>query len=139
MEETATKGGVASEFRTEGDAPATGGTFLKGIEFDNGLTLTVVGMEKFTPANPEYGVKNNYGPGGVVTKENWFVKKGILKEGESFKYRFIVNGVNKEFDNNSLSFYFAFTKVNPEATDTVFIKRTKNSNTDVDWEIKITE
>ena len=129
--------GVASAYKTEDTG--SGGTFLKGVDFDSGLTLTVVGMDKFTPENPEYGVKNTYGPGGVIVKENWLVKKGLLKEGESFKYRFILDGSNKEFDNHSLSFYFAFTRVNPEATDTVFIKRTMKSKTDVDWEIKIVE
>lgn len=129
--------GVATAYKSE--ESDGGGVFLKGSSFDEGLTLTVVGMDKFTPANAEYGVKNTYGPGGVVTKENWLVKKGILKEGESFKYRFIQDGINKEFDNHSLAFYFAFTNVNPEATDTVFIKRTMKSKTDVEWEIKIVE
>lgn len=125
--------GVANEYKTE----QADSSFIKGADFDAGLTLEVFGMEKFTPSDPKYGVKNVYGPGGVVTKENWFVKKGILKEGESFKYRFVHNGVTKEFDNSSVSFYFAFTKVNPEPTDTVFIKRDKKSDTQVEWEVKI--
>lgn len=122
--------GVASEFKTGGSS-----SFIKGAEFDGGLNVEVVGMTKFTPSNPDYGVKNTYGAGGVMTKENWFVKEGLLKEGESFKYTFIVDGVEKEFDNNSLSFYFAFTKVNPAKGAKLNIKRTKNSSTDVKWDI----
>ena len=126
--------GVANEFMSEAPAGA-GTTFIKGMEFDNGMDVEVVGMEKFTPENSDYGIKNTYGAGGVVTKENWFVKQGILKEGESFKYKFKVDGVDKSFDNNSLSFYFAFTKVDPAAGDNLHIKRTKNSSTDVKWDI----
>jgi hypothetical protein len=123
-------GGVASEFKTEG-----GTNFIKGADFDNGLDVVVVGMSKFTPSNPDYGVKNTYGAGGVMTKENWFVKQGILKEGESFKYTFLVDGVEKQFDNTSLSFYFAFTKIDPAKGAKLNIKRTKNSSTDIKWDI----
>lgn len=124
--------GVASDFVTEVGSSA----FLKGANFDEGLDVEVVSMSKFTPSNPDYGIKNTYGAGGVVTKENWFVKQGILEEGQSFKYTFIVGETEKEFDNNSLSFYFAFTKVNPKKGDKLNIKRTKNSSTDVEWTIK---
>lgn len=124
--------GVASEFKTEG----TGGlTYIKGAEFDSGMNVEVVSMTKFTPENPDYGVKNTYGPGGVVTKEHWFVKNGVLKEGESFKYTFKIGDEVREFDNSSLSFYFAFTKIDPLAGDTLSIKRNKKTETQVDWEI----
>lgn len=123
-------GGVASEFKTGGS-----GSFIKGADFDGGLDVEVVGMSKFTPKDANYGVKNTYGAGGAMTKENWFVKEGLLKEGESFKYTFIVGGEEKEFDNTSLSFYFAFTKVNPAKGAKLNIKRTKNSSTDVTWAI----
>jgi len=139
------KTGVADEFKVESsDSP-----FIKGVHFNDGLTLTVVGMEKFTPElgedGTDYGVKNEYGAGGVLKKENWFVKKGLLKEGESFKYRFTQNGVEKTFDNKSFAFYDAFNTTNPEATDEVFIKRVaqvvdgKASTTKFDWTIQIVE
>jgi hypothetical protein len=124
--------GVAGGFKSE---QSTVSSYLKGVDFDNGLDVVVVSMEKFTPTNPDYGIKNTYGAGGIVTKENWFVKQGILKEGESFKYTFGVDGVKKEFDNNSLSFYFAFTKVDPKAGDKLNIHRNKKSATDVVWSI----
>lgn len=122
--------GVANEFKSESSGSSN---YLKGTDFDNGLDVVVVSMEKFTPSNPDYGIKNTYGAGGVVTKENWFVKQGILKEGESFKYTFEVDGVKKEFDNNSLSFYFAFTNKDPKAGDELNIHRNKKSPTDVVW------
>lgn len=123
--------GVASEYKSE--IPTS--SFLKGTDFDSGLELEVVGMEKFTPENSDFGVKHQYGAGGKVIKENWFVNKGILKEGESFKYKFLVDGVEKSFDNSSLSFYFAFTKVDPEAGSKIHIKRNKITDTKVEWEI----
>ncbi len=125
------KQGVANEFKSE--APAS--NFIKGTDFDAGLQLEVVGMDKFTPENPDFGVKHQYGAGGVVTKENWFVSKGILEEGQSFRYKFIVDGVEKTFDNPSLSFYFAFTKVDPEAGRKISIKRNKITDTKVEWDI----
>lgn len=125
------KQGVANEFKSE--APVS--NFLKGADFDGGLELEVVGMEKFTPENPDFGVKHQYGAGGKVIKENWFVNKGILAEGQSFKYKFKVDGVEKSFDNSSLSFYFAFTKVDPEIGRKISIKRNKITDTKVEWEI----
>ncbi len=122
--------GVAGEFKKE----VGSSSFLKGADFDGaGLTVEVVGMSKFTPADPKYGIKNTYGAGGVVTKENWFVKQGILAEGESFKYSFIVDGVEKAFDNGSLSFYFAFTNLNPDKGAKILIKRDKVTDTQVNW------
>ena len=122
--------GVASEYVGE----STGGNkFMKGAEFDAGIDVEVVSMKKFTPKDQQYGVKNVYGAGGVVTKKNYFVDKGLLEEGESWKYTFKVDGEEREFDNNSCSFYFAFTKKNPKAGDKLNIKRTKNSPTDVVW------
>lgn len=122
--------GVAGEFKSENTGVSS---YLKGADFDNGLDVTVVSMAKFTPSNPDYGIKNTYGAGGVITKENWFVKQGILAEGESFKYTFDVDGTKKEFDNNSLSFYFAFTNKDPKAGDKLNIHRNKKSPTDVVW------
>jgi hypothetical protein len=123
---------VSSEF--ELDMPES--YYLKGIEFDSeGLELEVVRMEKFTPEDSKYGVKNTYGAGGVVEKEHWFIKNGILKEGESFRYVFIHNGTEKSFDNASLGFYFSFVKAELLAGDKVLIKRDKKSETKVDWDI----
>lgn len=126
--------GVASEYRTGNQGSSS---FIKGADFDGGLEVEVIGMEKFTPNDPKFGVHNIYGAGGVVTKKNWFVKEGILNEGESFKYKFKVGGVEKSFDNSSLSFYFAFTKLNPILGDKINIKRTKESDTKVEWFITV--
>lgn len=125
------KKSVSDEFELERKES----NFLKGADFDGGLELEVVKMEKFTPADDKYGVKNTYGAGGVVTKEHWFIKNGLLKEGESFKYSFKHNGVDKSFDNSSLGFYFTFVKAELEAGDKILIKRDKQSETKVNWEI----
>lgn len=109
--------------------------FIKGTEFDEGLKLKFVKMEKFTPEDPQYGVKNVYGAGGVVEKENWFVKEKKLEEGESWKYYFIDGEKNREFDNNSVRFYFAVENAKLSEGDEVEIKRVKNSNTDIVWTI----
>ena len=121
---------VADEFIVE----SVGGSFLKGADFDgDGLKLEVVKMEKFTPKDDKYGVKNTYGAGGVVTKEHCFIKNNLLKEGESFKYTFKSEDVEKSFDNSSLGFYFTFVKAELQAGDIVLIKRNKISETKVDW------
>jgi hypothetical protein len=121
--------GVAGDFKTA----SSGGSFIKSSEFDNGLTVEVVGMNKFTPNDPKYGVKNEYGAGGAVIKEHWFVKNGILAEGESFKYTFLVDGVEKTFDNSSLSFYFVFTKIDPKKGDILSIKRDNTNEKRPEW------
>lgn len=124
--------GVAEEYRLESD----GGNFLKGSDFDGvGLVVEVVGMEKFMPSDDKFGVKNQYGAGGVVTKVNWFIKQGILEEGYSFKYIFLVNGIEKRFDNSSLSFYFAFTHLNPTKGEKISIQRNKKSQFETEWKI----
>lgn len=124
--------GVADEFVV----PRTGGSFIGAEEFDgDGLVLEVVGMEKITPNNPKFGVKNEYGAGGVVTKENWFIEKGLLDEGQTFSYKFKVGDEERSFEKSSLGFYFAFTKVNPKAGEKVSIKRNKLSDTKVEWDI----
>lgn len=131
--------GIMDEFKKEGDSGevATGSRFLKGVDFDvEGQILTVVGMEKFVPENSEYGIKNVYGAGGKIVKENYFVKEGILEEGQSFKYRFTQGDMPKEFDNSSVSFFFAFSNLNPNEGDEVSIKRNKKSSTDVEWTLK---
>ena len=109
--------------------------FIKGAEFDEGLKLTFVKMEKFTPTDAQYGVKNTYGAGGKVEKENWFVKNGKLAEGESFKYFFKEGEKEREFDNNSVRFFFAYENAKLVEGDVVKIKRVKNSNTDIVWTI----
>lgn len=110
--------------------------FIKGAEFDGeGLQLEFLKMEKFTPADAQYGVKNQYGAGGVITKPNYFVSKGLLNEGESFRYYFKEGEKEREFENNSVRFYFAYEKAKLVAGENVAIKRNKISNTDVVWSI----
>ena len=76
------------------------------------------------------------GAGGVMIKKNWFVKEGLLKEGESFKYIFKDGETEKSFDNSSLGFYFTFIKAELSAGDKVKIKRNKLSETKVEWSIE---
>jgi hypothetical protein len=124
--------GVADEFVVERKESS----FLKGIDFDgDGKVLEVVRMEKFTPADPKYGVNNTYGPGGVVKKVNWFIENKLLEEGQSFKYIFKEGDKEKSFDNSSLGFYFTFVKADLKVGDKVKIKRDKQSETKVEWEI----
>ena len=128
---------VSDEF----EVPRKESSFLKGVDFDGeGKVLEVVKMEKFTPAlgkdGKDYGVKNIYGAGGVVTKEHWFIKNGLLKEGESFKYTFKDGEMEKSFDNGSLGFYFTFVKADLMVGDKVLIKRDKKSETKIDWTIE---
>lgn len=110
--------------------------FIKGADFDGeGLTLEYVRTEVFTPTDAKFGASHNYGPGGVVTKENYLVKNGKLQEGETFKYVFNDDGQERSFDSNSVGSYFAFTKADLKGGEKVHITRNKVSNTDVKWNI----
>ncbi len=127
--------GVMDLFGDE-STPVAGSKFLKGADFDgNGLDLVVVGVEVFTPENADYGVKHTYGTGGIVTRENWLIKNGILQEGQTFKYKFTADELPKELDNGSIGLFFAFKDANPTEGQKVNIKRNKKSNTDIDWTI----
>jgi hypothetical protein len=110
--------------------------FLKGIEFatEKGLELEVVNMEVITPSDVKFGVSHTYGAGGIITKENWLVKTGVLNEGQSLRYNFIKDGVSKYFDNHSASFFIAMSGAKVETGDNVLIKRTGESK-DTKWTI----
>jgi hypothetical protein len=111
--------------------------FIKGADFDGeGLVLEFVRSEVFTPMDAKFGASHNYGPGGVITKENYLVKNGKLKEGESFKYYFKDGEQEREFDSNSVGSYFAFSKADLKGGEKLHIKRNKVSNMDVKWDIK---
>lgn len=127
---------VADKFKVEKEESGSTTSFLKSKDMDNGIALTVVSMDVFTPENAEYGITNTYGPGGVLKKENWFISKGLLKEGQSFRYTFKVGDVVKTFDNSSVGFYFAFTNLNPNQGDEIWIKRKANSQTDIEWTVE---
>lgn len=131
--------GIADNYKGTDTVSENGGgkRFLGSKDFDNGMTLIAKGMEVFTPNDQKYGVKNQYGAGGVVVKEHYLVKTGVLKEGESFKYLFETeDGQEVQFDNNSLAFYFAFTRANPASGEKVAIKREQGETQfEVDWVI----
>ena len=121
---------------TKGESVA----FLKGVDFDGvGQVLEVVAINSFTPAKgkngEDFGVKNIYGAGGKLEKENYLVKIGVLKEGDALKYSFKQGGLDKFFTNNSASFFLAVKSANLENGDVVKIIRHKKTNTDVKWEI----
>ena len=127
--------GVADEFVVERKESS----FLKSSDFDTAQIVEVVKMEKFVPNKgkngEDYGVKNTYGAGGVVTKEHWFIKNKILEEGESFKYTFKQNDIEKTFENSSLSFYFSFIKAELVAGDVVSIIRDNTNDKRPEWTI----
>lgn len=129
--------GFENEAGSEREGPAP---FIKGMEFDGeGLTLEVVGMEKYTPElgadGKDYGAKSTYGPKGVLVKENYLVSKKVLEEGQTLKYRFLQDGKPRYFDNCSVSFFFAVTKAELKPADKVLIKRNKISSTNIEWSI----
>jgi len=122
---------VEDENKVEGAVP-----YLKGVDFDGeGQTLEVGKLEVFTPKDIQYSAQNTYGVGGIIKKENYLVKTGVLKEGESLKYRFMQDGVEKYFSNHSAGFFFAVKNAGLELGDKVNIKRSKKSNTDIEWTI----
>ncbi len=115
-------------------------SYIKGSDFDgNGLKLTVVGMEVITPTKgtngEDYGAKNTYGVGGKLEKENFLIKKGVLKEGQSFRYNFTQDNIERYYDNSSVGFFFAVKEAKLEKGDIVNISRDKISNFNVKWSI----
>lgn len=116
-------------------------SYIKSVEFDEGLGLTYLRTEVFTPnkgANGEdFGAKHKYGAGGVIEKENWLIKEGKLKEGESFRYIFKDGDMERHFDNASIGFWIAMNNIKPEENRILQIKRIKGkTNFDITWEIK---
>jgi hypothetical protein len=127
---------ITDGFFPEGEGEGKVPPYLKGVDFDGeGQNLEVVGMEVVTPKDEAYGVKNTYGAGGVMTKENYLVKAGVLKEGQSLKYNFKQDDIERYFENNSVTFFFAVKGANLEAGDKVKIIRNKKSNTEIKWTI----
>ena len=137
-EELITDGfGFKNDVSAEREGPAP---FIKGAEFDgDGLTLEVVGMEKYTPElgsdGKDYGAKNTYGAGGKLVKENYLIMKKVLEEGQTLKYRFLEDGKPRYFDNCSVSFFFAVNKAELKPGEKVLIKRNKISSTNIEWSI----
>lgn len=128
--------GFGLEKEESGEIP-----FIKGVEFatEDGLVLEVGSMKVITPEDPKFGASHVYGAGGVITRENYLVKSEVLKEGQSLRYNFVKDGVDKYFDNHSAGFFFEMKKAELKTGDKVKIKRTGESK-DTKWEItKITE
>lgn len=112
--------------------------FIKGADFDGeGLVLEVVGTEAVTPKDAQYGASNVYGTGGVVKKENYLIKSGVIAEGQSLRWKFKQDELEKIFDNHSAGFFIEMSKAKLEEGDKVSIKRIKGAlPTDTKWEIK---
>ena len=110
--------------------------FIKGAEFDGGLKLKFIKMEKFTPVDDKFGVRNSLNKDNSI-KENHFIKEGKLVAGESWKYYFIDGEKNREFDNNSVRFYFAIENAKLVEGDMVEIKREikDGDKTNIIWTI----
>src|SRR3990167_9249004 len=81
-------------------ADKIGGDWLKGADFEGGLTLQVTKpMERIKSNNSQYG----------ATDVDFLVKNEILEEGETFRYTFRTSdGSEKKFDSKSAPFFLGF-------------------------------
>jgi hypothetical protein len=92
-------------------AEAMSSSWLKGTDFENGLTLKITHTEK---------IKSQYG----AKAEDSMVEKNILEEGETFRYLFEdAQGVAKKHDSSSMPFFIAMQQVEMNYGDWLFIKR----------------
>jgi len=87
--------------------------YLKGTDFENeGITLTFKGVEK---------VKARFG----ASEDSKLVEKGILEEGEAFKYSFEdADGNERIFESHSMPFAVAMNTAEVNEGDKVHISRT---------------
>lgn len=51
-------------------------------------------------------------------------KNGILKEGETIKWKFIIDKEEKDYETKSMAFFIAMKDANPIQNDTLLIKAT---------------
>lgn len=92
-----------------------GGAWVKASEFEGGLTLQVIKVEKVRPNNPKYGADD----------KNYLVKEEILDEGETFRYHFKdAEGNERQHDSSSAPMCIGFQQANVEPEDWVKITRT---------------
>ena len=92
-----------------------GGAWIKGVEFEGGLVLQVMKVEKVRPNNPKYGAE----------EKNYLVKEEILEEGETFRYHFRdTEGNERQHDSSSAPMCIGFQQANVEPEDWVMITRT---------------
>lgn len=84
-----------------------------GADFEgDGLTVQIKKVEK---------VKSQYG----ATSDNGMVERGILKEGETFRYTFAdKDGTEKNLDSHSMPFMIAMQGAEFNIEDWLHIKRT---------------
>lgn len=100
-----------------------GGKFIKADEFLKGLALEVVGFETIVAENKKFG----------ADEKDYLFKEGKLKEGEAFRYAFktFEKEGDKDFfeeertvESKSTAFFIAFSNLNPEVGDKVWITKT---------------
>lgn len=97
-------------------ADKMGSDYLKGAEFEAGLTLqTSKALEKIISNNPKYG----------AVEDDFLVKNEILEVGQSLRFTFKdVDGKERKFDTKSAPFFIGFKQVEELGVgDWVHIKR----------------
>lgn len=87
--------------------------FLRGADFDDeGIKLTFKGVEK---------TKGRFG----APEDSKLVEKGILEEGEAFKYSFTdSDGNERVFESHSMPFAIAMNQAEVNEGDELHISRT---------------
>ena len=88
-----------------------GGNYLRGSDFEGGLTLQFKSVEKISG---QYGAE----------ADSSMVEKGILEEGQKFRFTFAdSDGVKRTFDTTSMPFTIALNQVEINEDDWVEITR----------------
>lgn len=93
-------------------ADKLGSDWIKGSEFESGLTLQIKSVEK---------VSSRYG----AIETDSMVEKNILAVGEIFRYSFVTkDGKERKMDSKSMPMFIGFKSAGLEMDDWVSITRT---------------
>lgn len=107
--------GVVPEDKKKNTSP-----YLKAEDFKNGIRLEVVAFKTILSKNPKFG----------AVETEWMFKADKLKLGETFSYTFKTMSnedfavpEEKTFESKSAPFFIAFSNLDPEVGDKIWIKR----------------
>lgn len=96
-------------------ADRAGGYFVKGVEFEKGLTVQAVKVEKVKASNPKYGAQ----------EKDKICQQEILEEGETFEYTLQTpEGEERKLNSSSFPLFIGFRQAEIEPNDWVKITRT---------------
>lgn len=99
--------------------------YLKSVDFEKGLEVEFIGEEKVKSNNPEYG----------ANEADYLFKQNLLGKGETFRYCFIVEGMEKFYDSKSAVFFISMKNADPNVNEGLHIQKVGEKK-DTKWLIR---